>query len=94
MQYYVYILASKYRGTLYIGVTNDLVRRVAEHKSGDIKGFTQAHDIKTLVYYEIYESIEAVILKEKLVKKWRRAIKYEVIERENPFWNDLYETLF
>ena len=94
MQYYVYILASAFRGTLYVGVTNDLARRISEHKAGLIAGFTKKYNVKMLVYYEIHESIEAAILREKLIKKWRREIKYEAVEKENPFWHDLYTTIF
>ena len=93
MQYYVYILASAFRGTLYVGVTNDLIRRIFEHKSKAVPGFTKRYDVDMLVYYEIHDSIEMAILREKLIKKWRREIKYEAIERENPYWHDLYETL-
>lgn len=69
MQYYVYILASAFRGILYVGVTNHLIRRVYEHKTDAAEGFTKKYHVKTLVYYEIHESIEAAILKEKLIKK-------------------------
>ena len=94
MQYYVYILASAFRGTLYVGVTNDLARRISEHKAGLIAGFTKKYNVKMLVYYEIHESIEAAILREKLIKKWRREINYEAVEKEHPFWHDLYTTIF
>ena len=93
MQYYVYILASAFRGILYVGVTNDLLRRTYEHKIGAADGFTKKYHVNQLVYYEVHESIEAAILKEKLMKKWRRRMKFETVERDNPYWNDLYETL-
>ena len=89
MAYYVYILASKERGTLYVGVTNDLMRRVYEHK----EGFSKRHGVKRLVYCETHESIEAAILQEKRLKRWRRDWKIELVERDNPHWVDLYKTL-
>lgn len=92
-QYYVYILAKARNSTFYTGVTNDLIRRVYEHKHGLADGFTKKYGIKTLVYYEIYESIESAIAKEKLIKKWRREIKCEAIESMNPDWRDLYDGL-
>ena len=93
MAYYVYILASKERGTLYVGVTNDLLRRIYEHKEGLADGFTKRHGAKHLVYFETHESIEAAILQEKRLKRWRRNWKIELIERDNPHWVDLYKTL-
>ncbi len=91
--YYVYILAKARNSTFYTGVTNDLIRRVWKHKHDLADGFTKKHGIKTLVYYEIHESIEAAIWKEKIIKKWRREIKMEAIENMNPDWLDLYEAL-
>lgn len=91
--YYVYILASRYRGTLYVGVTNNIARRVHEHKSDVADGFTKKYNVKHLVYVEAHESIERAITREKLIKKWRRTMKFEEIERANPDWNDLYMTL-
>jgi len=88
--YYVYILASKRNGTLYIGVTNDLVRRVSEHKNNIIKGFTEKYKVHNLVYYEIANDINAAITREKRLKKWKRQWKIELIEENNPEWNDLY----
>ena len=93
MTYYVYILANKERGTLYVGVTNDLMRRVYEHKEGLAEGFSKRHSVKRLVYFETHESIEAAILQEKRLKRWRRNWKIELIERDNPHWVDLYKTL-
>jgi putative endonuclease len=91
--YYVYLLASRRNGTLYVGVTNDLVRRVWEHKQGLIDGFTKKYAVKLLVWYEETPSIEAAIQREKQIKKWNRAWKLELIEKRNPNWQDLYEDL-
>ena len=91
--YYVYILASKPNGTLYIGVTNDLIRRVYEHKQGLIDGFTKKYGVKMLVYYEQCGQIESVIMREKQSKKWKRAWKIRLIKSMNPEWKDLYEEL-
>ena len=90
MSYYVYILASKIGGTLYIGVTNDLVRRVFEHKSKFVSGFTKKYDVVKLVYYEQYDSVENAIQREKRLKKWNRQWKIRLIEERNPNWDDLY----
>ena len=88
--YYVYILASKRNGTLYIGVTNDLIRRVYEHKKKMIKGFTEKYSVDRLVYFEETCDIYAAIEREKQLKKWNRKWKLRLIEEENPDWNDLY----
>jgi putative endonuclease len=88
--YWVYILASRIGGTLYIGVTNDLVRRVYEHKIGLADGFTKKYGVHRLVYFEQYHDIEAAILREKRLKKWNRAWKIQLIEELNPNWDDLY----
>jgi putative endonuclease len=93
VQYYVYILASRPYGTLYIGVTNDLLRRVYEHKEALADGFTKAHGVKRLVYYECYDQIELAIQREKTMKHWSRAWKINVIERDNPHWIDLWNSL-
>lgn len=82
MPYYLYILASGRRGTLYIGVTNDLVRRVYEHRTDAMPGFTKKYKVHRLVYYEIYDSIEAAIAQEKRMKRWTRAWKIELIEKQ------------
>ena len=92
-QYYVYILASKRNGTLYIGVTNDLIRRVFEHKEGIIEGFTKKYNVKNLVYYEIHLDINEAIKREKAMKKWLRKWKIESIVKMNPGWRDLYEEI-
>jgi putative endonuclease len=91
--YYVYIFASKRNGTLYIGITNDLARRVYEHKSGLIKGFTKKYSVNKLVYFESTNDVNAAILREKRLKKWKRQWKIELIEKLNPDWNDLSERL-
>ncbi|MGE4351082.1 MAG: GIY-YIG nuclease family protein [Bdellovibrionales bacterium] len=87
---YVYILASQRNGTLYTGVTNDLVRRIAEHKSGEIKGFTARYNVKMLVYYETYDRFDEAIARKKCIKEWKRAWKLKRIEELNPDWRDLY----
>lgn len=92
-QYYVYVLTNRRYGTFYTGVTNDLVRRVWEHKEGLADGFTKKHGIGMLVYYEIYGDIEHAIHREKIIKKWKRSFKYDAIERSNPEWQDLYEQI-
>jgi len=88
--YYIYILTSKPYGTLYIGVTNDLVRRVWEHKNDFVEGFTRKYGIHTLIYYEQCENIESAITREKQLKKWKRRWKLDLIEKMNPGWKDLY----
>jgi putative endonuclease len=88
--YYVYILASKKNGTLYIGITNDLIRRVYEHKNMIIKGFTSKYNVHQLVYYEQTSDIQSAILREKQLKKWKRKWKLNLIEKMNPQWKDLY----
>ena len=85
----VYILASKRNGTLYVGVTSDLVRRVWEHKNGEVAGFTQQYGVKLLVYLEPHHTMADAILREKQIKKWRRAWKTALIRRDNPDWRDL-----
>lgn len=89
-QYYVYILANKKHGTLYIGVTNNLIKRIYEHQQGLVEGFTKKYNIKHLVYYEIANDINNAIEREKKLKKWNRAWKIELIEKDNPSWKDLY----
>ena len=91
--YYVYILASRRNGTLYIGVTNNLVRRVYEHKNDFIRGFTEKYSVHMLVYYEVYENIESALLHEKRLKVWHRKWKIRLIEETNPEWKDLYEEI-
>ena len=91
--YYVYILASKRNGTLYVGVTKDLVRRVYEHKHDLVEGFTRKYQVHDLVYFEQTEDVLAAITREKQIKKWNRAWKLELIEKTNKDWRDLYETI-
>ena len=92
-QYYVYILASKIGGTLYIGVTNDLIRRVYQHREKFVEGFTKQYDVSRLVYFEIHSDIEVAITREKQMKKWNRAWKIRLIEEDNPNWDDLYNRI-
>jgi putative endonuclease len=91
--FWVYILASRLGGTLYIGVTNDLVRRVYEHRTDAIPGFTSKHGVHRLVYYEQFFDIENAIRREKRLKKWTRAWKIQLIEKTNPNWDDLYPSI-
>ena len=91
--YYVYILASKRNGTLYVGVTNDLIRRVCEHKNDLVAGFTKRYGVHLLVYYESTSDITSAIQREKQIKKWNRAWKLKIIERANPDWKDLYSEI-
>ncbi len=93
MTYFVYILSSKPRGTLYVGVTNNLIRRVFEHKNKLIEGFTEQYDVNLLVWYESSESIESAIAYEKKLKRWRREWKIEMIEEQNPEWVHLYQQI-
>ncbi len=90
---YVYILASQPYGTLYIGVTRDLIKRVFEHKSGVVPGFTERYGVKRLVWYDQTDSIISAIQREKQMKAWRRDWKLRLIEQANPYWHDLYPAL-
>ena len=92
-QFYVYILASKRNGTLYTGMTSDLVKRVWQHRHGKIDGFTKKYNVKHLVYYEPHKSAEIAIKREKQIKKWMRQWKLNLIERDNPNWDDLYRKI-
>ena len=92
-QYYVYILASQRNGTLYIGMTNDLIRRVWEHKQDLVEGFTQKYGVHRLVWHEPVDKSLTAITREKQLKKWNRAWKLRLIEEMNPDWKDLYEDL-
>ncbi len=89
----VYILASRRNGTLYVGVTSDLARRVSEHRSGAVEGFTWDYSVRTLVFAEFHETMEDAIMREKRIKKWRRSWKLELIEQHDPQWRDLYDEL-
>ncbi len=90
---FVYILASQKVGTLYIGVTSNLMKRIYEHKNNLIPGFTAKHKVHCLVYYESHSNIEDAIRREKQMKEWKRAWKIQLIEKDNPYWDDLYDTL-
>ena len=92
-QYYIYILASGLGGTLYIGVTGDLVRRVFEHRTKAVPGFTRTYGVGRLVYFEVFDDVEQAILREKQLKRWKRAWKIQLIEAHNPNWDDLYPTI-
>jgi putative endonuclease len=91
--YHVYILASKPRGVLYVGVSNDLVSRVYIHRNELVEGFTKKYYVHKLVYFETFEDRDEALKKEKLLKKWRREWKIELIEKGNPNWDDLYDTI-
>ena len=91
--FHVYIMASDRNGTIYIGVTNDLARRVYQHREGRISGFTKRYKVNRLVHYELYDSVAAAIQREKSLKRWSRNWKLDLIEKENPQWRDLYEEL-
>ncbi|MDA1014012.1 MAG: GIY-YIG nuclease family protein [Planctomycetota bacterium] len=89
----VYILASQRNGTLYIGVTSDLVQRIWQHKNNVVEGFTKEYGVHMLVWYELHEDMESAIIREKRLKKWNRAWKLRLIEEMNPNWNDLYDSI-
>ncbi|MBV8888827.1 MAG: GIY-YIG nuclease family protein [Alphaproteobacteria bacterium] len=93
MACYVYVLASRKHGTLYLGVTNDLLRRVSEHKDKVVPGFTAQYGVKRLVWFEGYDAPSDAIAAEKAIKKWRRDWKIRLIEEHNPDWQDLYPAL-
>ena len=89
----VYLLASKPNGTLYTGVTSDLVKRVWQHKQHAIEGFTRKYKVGSLVWYEVHDTMASAISREKAIKSWKRAWKIELIESRNPLWRDLYREL-
>ena len=93
MTYFVYILASQRNGTLYVGVTNNLARRIHEHREKIIEGFTSQYNVTKLVWFDQTDSIEEAISHEKRLKRWQRAWKISLIEKTNPSWNDLYESI-
>jgi putative endonuclease len=91
--FFVYLLASRLRGTLYVGVTSDLLRRVWEHKSKVVPGFTARYGVDRLVWFEAHGAAESAIRREKQIKEWKREWKFNLIERDNPHWIDLYNNL-
>ncbi len=91
--YYVYILASRRNGTLYTGVTSNLVQRVWQHREGAADGFTKEHGVGRLVWFEQHDDVEAAIRREKQIKRWNREWKIRTIESANPYWNDLYDDI-
>jgi len=93
LQYYTYILTSGRNGTLYIGMTNNIVRRVWEHKNHVVEGFTKKHDVINLVWFEIHSSAENAIKREKALKRYQRKWKMELFEEKNPLWIDLYDEI-
>ena len=92
-KFYVYILAKGRNSTFYVDVTSNLVKRIWEHKNGIVEGFTKKHNIKNLVYYEVFDDAENAFKREKRLKKWGRNSKMKAIEEMNPEWNDLYEII-
>jgi putative endonuclease len=92
-QFYVYLLASRRDGVIYIGMTNNLVRRVWEHKTNAVDGFTKKYNVHRLVWYEVADTARAAITREKQLKKWNRAWKIQLIEKTNPEWRDLYDEI-
>ena len=92
-QFYVYVLANKQNGTLYIGVTSNLVQRIWQHNNKMIGGFTKKYNVTKLVYFEVHADAESAITREKQMKKWRRAWKIRLIEAENPDWKDLFDDI-
>jgi putative endonuclease len=91
MSFFVYILASRRNGTLYVGMTDDLVRRTWEHRNADVPGFTKTYGVKQLVWYEVHETRETAFQRERQLKKWNRIWKLELIEKSNPARRDLFE---
>ena len=92
-QYYFYILASRKNGTLYVGVTSDLPKRISEHNQNLIAGFTKKYKVHVLVYYEVYKDIQEAISREKQIKNWKRSWKISLIEETNSDWRDLYNEI-
>ncbi len=89
----IYILANERNGTLYIGVTSNLVQRVWQHRNSAMTSFSKRYQLHRLVYYEMHESMDAAILREKQIKKWNRSWKVELVEKQNPYWNDLFPSI-
>jgi putative endonuclease len=92
-QYYVYLITNEPYGTLYVGVTNDLVRRIYEHREGAVQGFSKQHGLNRLVWFEAHDDVLAAIEREKVIKRWRRDWKMNLIQAMNPNWDDLYESI-
>ena len=90
MQAYVYLLAGQKNGTLYTGVTSDIVKRVWQHKNNVVEGFSKKYHVHLLVWYEVHDEVESAITREKQIKEWKRIWKLELIEKTNPTWRDLY----
>jgi putative endonuclease len=90
---FVYIMANRYMGVLYVGVTSNLLQRVAQHKESTFQGFTSKYNAHKLVYFEQHETMESAIVREKQMKKWNRQWKVELISRNNPRWDDLYDSI-
>jgi putative endonuclease len=93
MGFFVYILASRRNGTLYIGMTDDLMQRIWQHRMEVVPGFTKQYGVKTLVWYERHETRESALMRERQLKKWNRSWKLRIIERTNPTWRDLWNDL-
>ena len=91
--YFVYLMAGARNGTLYFGVTSDLLGRVWQHKNDQADGFTERYGVKQLVWFEVHEDVNAAITREKQIKEWKRDWKTELIEKSNPYWNDLYNEI-
>ena len=92
-EYYVYILANKRNGTIYTGFTNNLIRRIYEHKNDFVKGFTKKYGVHKLAYFEQYDNFDAALQREKKIKEWKRNWKLDLIEKVNPLWQDRYDEL-
>jgi putative endonuclease len=90
---YLYILSSRRNGTLYVGVTSDLIKRIEEHRQKLVDGFTKKYEITNLVYFEAFEDISDAIIRERQIKEWKRTWKTELIQSVNPYWRDLYEDI-
>jgi putative endonuclease len=93
MSFFVYIVASRRNGTLYVGMTDDLARRAFEHRKGIVSGFTKRYGVKSLVWFEMHDDREAAIFRERQIKKWNRVWKLELIEKLNPRWRDLFDEI-
>ena len=93
MAYYVYFMSNRRNGTIYVGVTNDLIRRVHEHRTNAVPGFTSRYNLHQLVFFEIHETAISAIQREKTIKRWVRQWKINLIEENNPDWDDLFETI-